>query len=131
MRSPRYLFATFGDPAPPEKDRVESGIYHPDPKTAPFPAEPGDILLLYCTGGYAEHSMEVPGLGVVLHRTDEIISYRYLPLSKPISKDKIEACFLPDDITKFNNRRFRAFWLFEISRDSFAATVGIPAISWP
>ncbi len=132
MPSPRYFFAMFGDPKPPKKDRVESGIYHPNRKTAPFPTQPGDLLLLYCTENYAEHPMQVPGLGVVLHKTDEIVSYRYLPLSKPIPKAKIEASFLSkEDSTKFRNRRFNIFWLFEISRASFVATVGIPDIAWP
>ena len=121
----------FGDPKPPEKDTVESGIYHPDPKTAPFPTRPGDLLLLYCTDGYHEHSMQIPGIGVVLYTTNEIIGYRYLPLSKPIPKDRIGKHFLQADLEKFKNRRFSTFWLFEIAHASFVATVGISDIAWP
>ena len=121
----------FGNPRPPGRDTVESGIYHPHSSTAPFPTQPGDLLLLYCAGGYAEHAMQIPGLGVVLYTTNEVVAYRYLPLSKPISMNKISTSFLPQDLTKFNNRRFNRFWLFEISRASFVATVGIPDIAWP
>lgn len=43
---PKYFISVLGDPKPPHKDTVESGVYHPDPKYAPFLPEPGDILLL-------------------------------------------------------------------------------------
>ncbi len=47
MRNLKYFFAMFGDPTPPLKDTVESGVYHPDSKYAPFPPNVGDVLLLY------------------------------------------------------------------------------------
>jgi hypothetical protein len=131
MKSPNYFLAIFGDPKPPEKDTVESGIYHPDPRHAPFGTNPGDVLLLYCTGGYAEHPMRAPGLGVVLQSDDESVQYRYLPLVEPISKERIEQEFEPSDADKFRNRRFAGFWLFEISRGSFARAVGDKTIKWP
>ena len=131
MSSPKYFFAMFGNPKPPEKDTVESGIYHPDPKHAPFPTKPGDVLLLYCTSSYSKHPMQAPGIGIVLHTDDEIVYYRYLPLSRPIPKERIEHEFQPDDADKFKNRRFSGFWLFEISRESFARAVGDQAIAWP
>lgn len=131
MSSPGYFFAMFGDPRPPEKDRVESGIYHPNPQTAPFPTQPGDFLLLYCTGNYAEHALSFPGVGVVLGQDHEIIKYRYIPLVQPIPKQKIDSSFVPDDLTKFHNIRFNTFWLFQISRRSFVTTIGIPEIAWP
>jgi hypothetical protein len=43
MHSPNYFFALFGEPNPPEKDRVESGSYHPHPKAAPFPTKPRNV----------------------------------------------------------------------------------------
>jgi hypothetical protein len=131
MSSPKYFFAMFGDPKPPEKDTVESGIYHPDPKHAPFPTRPGDVLLLYCTARYSEYPMQAPGVGIVLHIDDEIVRYRYLPFSRPILKERIEQGFQPDDAHKFKNRRFAGFWLFEILRASFTEAVGGQAIAWP
>jgi len=53
--------------------------------------------------------MQVPGLGVVLHVDNETVRYRYLPLSKPVSKERIEQEFLPGDLAKFRNRRFYTF----------------------
>lgn len=65
MNRPKYHIAVFGNPVPPEKDLVESGFYHPDVKYTPCNTQPGDILLLYCTGSYSEHAMTVPGVGIV------------------------------------------------------------------
>ncbi len=53
MNAPKHHIAAFGDPKPPEKDAIESGIYHPDMRFAPFRTEPGDLLLLYCIGRLA------------------------------------------------------------------------------
>lgn len=131
MSSPKYFLAVFGDPTPPEKDTVESGIYHPDPRYAPFPTKRGDIVLLYCTGSYSKYPMQAPGLGIVLHTNDEIVQYRYLPLSQPILKDRIERKFQPSDAEKFGNRRFSSFWLFEILRESFVGALGDRALVWP
>jgi len=131
MSSPKYFFAMFGDPGPPEKDTIESGVYHPHPKSAPFPPRPGDILLLYCSGSYSQYPMQVPGLGVVLQVDNETVRYRYLPLSNPVSKERIERGFLPNDVSRFKNRRFYTFWLFEVSRESFVRTVGDQPIVWP
>lgn len=35
MGKPRYFIAVFGEPQP-DKGMVESGVYAPDPKYAPF-----------------------------------------------------------------------------------------------
>lgn len=131
MSSPKYFFAVFGDPNPPHKDTIESGIYHPDPKYAPFPTEQGDVLLLYCTGSYDEHSMQTPGIGIVLFTEDYAIRYRYLPFSQSISKTTVENELQPADAQKFANRRFSSHWLFEISRDSFVRVVADRTIMWP
>jgi hypothetical protein len=131
MRSPRYFFAMFGNPKPPGKDTVESGIYHPDPKYAPFRTNPGDVLLLYCAGTYREYPMRAPGLGVVLQTDHQSVQYRYLLFSVPILKKGIEQEFDPSDADKFRNRRFAGFWLFQISRESFTRAVGDRGIKWP
>lgn len=131
MIPPKYFLAVFGDPKPPEKDTIESGVYHPDPKFAPFPPEPGDVLLLYCTGGYDKNPMQVPGIGIVLDTEDEAIRYRYLPLSYSISKTTVENEMESADAKKFANRRFSSHWLFEISQDSFVKVIGDRTIVWP
>jgi hypothetical protein len=91
MNTPKYHIAVFGDPKPPDKDAIESGIYHPDMKFAPFRTDPGDFLLLYCTGSYADHAMSVPGIGVVLKTVGTEIWYRYLPLREVASKYELDA----------------------------------------
>jgi len=131
MSSPSYFFALFGDPNPPEKDMVESGLYHPHPDTAPFPTKPGDVLLLYCAASYQEHALQIPGIGVTLKSDEKVISYRYLPFAEAIPKYKIDQGFAPDDAGKFKNIRFNRFWLFKISKDSFVRVVGEQRILWP
>ena len=83
MQSAQYFFAMFGDPNPPEKDEVESGAYHPNQNTAPYSTQPGDFLLLYCTGGYAGLAMQAPGIGIVLAVDYETARNGYVPLTKP------------------------------------------------
>jgi hypothetical protein len=131
MNAPKYYLFVFGDPKPPDKDTIESGIYHPDSKFAPFPPEPGDFLLLYCTAGYSEHPMKVPGIGVVLETTNTEIHYRYLPLTKTISRDELDRKLDPIDKKKLSNIRFSSHWLFKISRQSFLKAVGDRGVLWP
>jgi len=131
MNAPKYYLSVFGDPKPPDKDTIESGIYHPNSRFAPFPTEPGDFLFLYCTAGYSEHSMKVPGIGVVLETTNEEIHYRYLPLTKTISRDELDRKLDPTDKKKLSNIRFSSHWLFEISRQSFLKAVGDRGVLWP
>ena len=90
MFSPTYFFALFGDPNPPEKDTIESGLYHPHPDTAPFPTKPGDVLLLYCAASYQKYPLQIPGIGVILKLDEKVINYRYLPFAEPIPKYRID-----------------------------------------
>jgi len=131
MNTPKYYLSVFGDPNPPDKDTIESGIYHPSSQFAPFPTEPGDFLLLYCTAGYSEHPMKVPGIGVVLEATKTEIHYRYLPLTTTISRDELDRKFDPTDKKKLSNIRFSSHWLFEISRQSFSNAVADRQVLWP
>ena len=131
MNAPKYYLSVFGDPKPPDKDTIESGIYHPNSKFAPFPPEPGDFLLLYCTAGYSEHPMEVPGIGVVLETTNTEIHYRYLPLTRAISRHELDRKLDPMDKKKLSNIRFSSHWLFGISRQSFLKAVGDRGVLWP
>ncbi|MBI3662390.1 MAG: hypothetical protein HY234_04995 [Acidobacteria bacterium] len=131
MNPPKYFVAVFGDPNPPNKDTVESGVYHPDPDCVPFPTRPGDVILLYCTGGYRDYAMASPGIGIVLKSGDQTIQYRYLALSKPIAIHDIKRKFHATDAEKFDNIRFSTFWLFEISRESFVGALGDRTVTWP
>jgi hypothetical protein len=97
MKKPTYYVAVFGKPEPPDKDTVDSGRYHLGRRGADTPGERGDILLLYCTAGYADNSVSVPGIGIVLTKTKESIFFRYLPFTSPISKDQIDKTFTDED----------------------------------
>ena len=130
MPHPRYFVAVFGDPKPPHKDVVESGVYHPNSEDAPFPVEPGDVMVLYCTGSYAQHSMKVPGLGIALHVDSQCIKYRWLPFEKPIPKAAIDKEFESEDAKTFGLIRFDHFWLFKISQRSFSQAVAAGTINW-
>ncbi len=129
MANPQYYIAVFGDPDSPDKDLVESGVYRPS--SDPLPVRTGDILLLYCTGGYKGHEMEVPGIGVALAVDDKAIRYRYLPFLVPISKNDLDRTLDETDLHKFRNIRFNTFRLLEISKTSFARSVASKAIAWP
>lgn len=130
-KAPRYFVSVFGNPEPPEKDKIESGIYHPDSKYSPFPTEVGDILLFYCTGSYAEHAMQVPGVGIVLRVSDKEIHYRYLPFIKKIYKDELEKYLDSAGNEKLKNIRFSSHWLFEISKQSFVNCTENRPFAWP
>ena len=131
MKNPTYYVAIFGDPDPPEKDTVESGIYHLGIRGTDLPGEQGDIILLYCTGTYFEHYKCTPGIGVILSKDKEAIYYRYLPLSRPIARYNIEDAFNDEDRQKLSNIRFKSHWLFEITRDSFCNTIKNVSVNWP
>lgn len=131
MKKPKYYFMVFGNPRPPGKDRIESGIYHPDVKFAPFPTEPGDIVLLYCTTSYSGHEMRVPGIGIVVGTETSQINYRYLPLTETISKHELDLKLEPKDKRKLSNIRFSSHWLFQISKRTFLNVLGGRGILWP
>ena len=123
MSSPRYFFAVFGNPKPPSKDTVESGIYHPHPKFAPFKPRPGDFLFLYCTNGYAKYAKSSPGFGIVRRLDDLIIEYDYKAFQKSIPIRAIRNAFKSDDKAKLGNIRFSSHWLFELNRESFLTAI--------
>jgi len=131
MVSPKYFVAVFGKPDPPEKDTVESGVHHPNPGSSPFPTQPGDIMLPYCAGSYPGCEKRVPGVGIVLASDSKVVRYRYLPFARPVPRSILLEAFEADDLRKMGNMRFKAFWLFEISKESFVRSVGERRIDWP
>jgi hypothetical protein len=74
MKEPKCFVAVFGDPEP-DRDPVDSGVYEAGEGYPSFLTEPGDMLLLYCTEGYAAYQMQVPGIGVVLEGKRNAIKY--------------------------------------------------------
>jgi hypothetical protein len=131
MKNPTYYVAVFGKPEPPDKDTADSGRYYLGRRGTDTPGERGDILLLYCTANYADNSMSVPGIGIVLTKTKESIFYRYLPFTLPISKDQIDKAFTDEDRNKFTNIRFNTYWVFNISHESFSNATRDLIINWP
>jgi hypothetical protein len=131
MKDPTYYVAVFGNPQPPEKDVVESGRYHLGIRGTDIPGERGDVMLLYCTGGYREHFMSAPRLGIILTKDKDSVYYRYLPLAAPISKDQIDLTFTDEDKRKFSNIRFSTFWMFPVTAESFRNCLGETPVKWP
>lgn len=131
LNQPKYFLSVFGNPAPPEKDKIESGTYHPDPKYAPFPARVGDVLIFYCTGNYSEHAKQVPGVGIVLSVSSKEIQYRYLPFKEKIKKDDLQKYLDKEGNEKLKNIRFSSHWLFEVSKQSFLNCVSKRTFLWP
>ncbi len=131
MNTPKCYVAVFGDPQQPNKSLVESGEYDPDPKYAPFPTAPGDLLLLYCTNSYPGRAKQIVGIGVVLATDNHWVTYRWLPFKHPIPKSRFDAGFDQVDRQKFGNIWMSSHWLFEISLKSFSDTVLNQEIDWP
>jgi hypothetical protein len=115
MNKPRYFIAVFGKPRP-GKEKVDSGIYGPNPNYS-FDAKPGDIMLLYCTG-------------VVLAADSARIEYRWIPFTRPILKSTIDGNLDTAAAAKFKNIRFVANWLIEMSEVSFSKIVGDRTTAW-
>ena len=87
---------------------------------------PGDLVLLYCTGGYARYPKSVPGVGVVeeVDYGQQSFTFDYEPLSQPVPLEALRFVFEPVDAAKLRNIRFNNHWLFEIAAESFGRTVG-------
>jgi hypothetical protein len=96
----------------------------------PFSVDPGDLLILYCTEEYPGFPKEVPGIGVALRTDATSIEYRWLPLVKPISRDEIAKAFTQNDYQKMGQLGIRAHRAFEISKQSFGATLASHPFAW-
>ena len=68
----------------------------------------GDLVLLYCTGGYARYPKSVPGVGVVeaVDRRQQSFTFDYEPLSQPVPLEGLRFAFEPVDAAKLRNIRF-------------------------
>jgi hypothetical protein len=119
MKEPRYFVVVFGNPDP-DKDKVESGVYTACENYPKFDLDPGDMLLLYCTEEYTEHSMRVPGIGKVTSADGRTIKYEWQPLHEPILRESLRQSFKSDEWLKMTQLRFTTRRVFEISKESFS-----------
>jgi hypothetical protein len=127
-RKPRYFFAVFGEPGA-EKPRIDNGHYPHKGYISSLGTVPGDVILLYCTGFYAEHFMEAPGIGIVLDTSEEEVYYQYLPFKRPVDWLIIKES-LKDYTNRLQNLSLKGNWLFEISSASFRNTLEGRQIDW-
>ena len=120
MPKQRYYFAVFGNPWLPGHVMVEEGHFGVNAGW-PVSIAPGDFVLLYCTGGYAQCPKSVPGVGVVeeVDHDRQSFFYAYERLSRPVPIDELRFAFEPEDAAKLGNIRFKNHWLFEIEAASF------------
>ncbi len=124
MKEPRFYLAVFGNPMLPGHVTVEEGHFG---VSAGWPEgiAPGDLVLLYCTGGYARYPKFVPGVGVVeeVDYGQQSFTFEYEPLSQPVPLEALRFVFEPVDAAKLRNIRFNNHWLFEIAAESFGRAV--------
>lgn len=124
MKGPRYYFAVFGNPLHPGHVTVEEGRFGVNAGW-PDGIAPGDLVLLYCTGGYARYPKSAPGVGVVeeVDHARQSFLYDYEPLARPVPLDTLRLAFEPVDAARLANIRFNNHWLFEIEPASFHRAV--------
>ena len=124
MSERRYFLAVFGNPMLPGHVTVEEGHFGVSAGWPPRIAA-GDLVLLYCTGGYALYPKSVPGVGVVeeVDHGSRSFTFDYEALSRPIPLEELRFAFEPVDAAKLRNIRFNNHWLFEIDAESFARAV--------
>ena len=127
--SPRYFVVVFGDPGM-HGDPVDSGVYTSGVGYPPFTASPGDLLLLYCTEEYPGFPKQAPGIGVAFRTQSTSIEYRWIPFATPISRDEIGATFASGDYDKMRQLGIKARRVFDVSRESFNATVAGRQFAW-
>ena len=124
MKEPRFYLAVFGNPMLPGHVTVEEGHFG---VSAGWPESiaPGDLVLLYCTGGYARYPKSVPGVGVVedVDYGQQSFTFDYEPLSQPVPLEALRFVFEAVDAAKLRNIRFNNHWLFEVAAESFGRAV--------
>jgi hypothetical protein len=122
MNEPTYFVVVFGDPKQ-NGDTIESGRYESGDGYPVFTVQPGDMLLLYCTEGYADYPKQFPGIGVAIRAGSNLIEYRRIPFAKTIPRALIDQTFEPEDHKKMGELRFNRRRAFDISPQSFWRTV--------
>jgi hypothetical protein len=125
MNAARYFVVVFGDPnGDRDRDPVESGVYRAGLNYPPFDVLPGDMLLLYCTGEYAEYRMQVPGIGRAVSANSNTIEYDWRALPQPILRETVLQKFEPKYKKMMSQLGMTTRRVFEISKHSFLEVVG-------
>lgn len=135
-RMPNYFLVAFGGPHATAHP-VDGGSY-PLPKSyiSNSGISPGDVLLLYCTGTYPGHYMDVPGIGVVTRvetgGVQENIYYQYFPLCHPIFWGDVSNMIATIPELKDNtNFGLTGNQLRAIGNQSFRAAIAGRQVDWP
>ena len=120
-KSGRCYFAVYADPDVAGHVHVESGRF--GSRRMPKEMAAGDSVLTYCTASYTGFEKSAAGWGVITSVDHEARSYTYdyVPFAQAVPLDFLRFAFTDEDNVRLANMR-REF-LFEISRESFAAVV--------
>jgi len=135
-RKPNYFFVAFGAKYA-GVNPVEGQAY---PHLTHFVVNSGivagDVMILYCCGGYPGHDQQAPGIGVVtgLARNEDDarltnIYYQFLPLCQPLHLHAIKAG-IPELKDKLNFS-LGGNLLRQIGSNSFRAVIAGRQIDWP
>ena len=135
-RKPNYFFVAFGAKYA-SVNPVEGPVYpHLTHFVRNSGIDAGDVMILYCCGGYPGHDQEAPGIGVVTrltHNEDDArltnIHYQFLPLCHPLHLHAIKAS-IPELKNKLNFSRAGNL-LRKIGDNSFRAAIAGRQIDWP
>jgi hypothetical protein len=136
-RKPNYFFVAFGAKYA-GVNPVEGPIYpHQNGYVSNSGIQSGDVMILYCCGGYPGHDQEAPGIGVVTRLTQNKndaqltnIHYQYFPLSCPVDWNTISTSIL-ELAGKKRNFSLAGNILRKISNNSFRSAIAGQQINWP
>lgn len=134
---PNYFLVAFGQRYA-SQNPVHGSVYpHLKQYVKNSGIEAGDVMILYCCGGYPGHQQEAPGVGVVTRLTDNQhnarltnIHYQYFPLCQPVDWDTIKAS-IPELDKKKRNFNLIGNILRRISDNSFRTAIAGRQIDWP
>lgn len=136
-RRPDYFFVAFGAKYA-GVNPVEGPIYpHLTGYVRNSGIRAGDVMILYCCGGYPGHDQEAPGIGVVTElaqNEDDVkltnIHYQYFPLTSPVGWNTISTSVL-ELAGKKTNFSLAGNILRKISNNSFRSAIAGQRIDWP
>ena len=135
-RKPNYFLVAFGQ-LYASQNPVQGSVY---PHLKQFVKNSGigtgDVMILYCCGGYPGHGQEAPGVGVVTRLTDNKadagltnIHYQHFPLCCPVDWNTIKTSI--PELKYKTNFSLVGNMLRKISNNSFRAAIAGRQIDWP
>ena len=131
-RKPNYFLIPFGQQHSATCP-VNGGRYPLGRHLKSQGVDPGDVSLLYCTGGYPGFFQEAPAIGIVtaidIEVAEDIICYQYLPLDQPIDLSILKLTI--DELENRTHFGRKGNWLIPISSDSFRKALENRRIDWP